>query len=117
MLPVGRAPLAVWSGVDYSVRNAAPPGVRLRGCWPPGPHRVGPGFTSMERALQRIAASGTLISFGENGVVVVVPPKESQTASAGSGPGPLAAPQKFPVASADASAFEMPQFDPDVSLP
>ena len=55
----------------------------------PGPRREG----------QRLAAGGTLTSWVRNGVVTVLAPNESQVVSAGSGPGPLAAPQKFPAAS------------------
>src|SRR5262245_2066991 len=50
--------LALACGRAWTTRSVCCAAWRsTEGCWPPGPHRVGPGFTSMERALQRIAAS------------------------------------------------------------
>src|SRR2546425_11890893 len=47
---------------------------------------------------QKIDTVGTLISPVAKGVVTVVLPGPLQTSSAGSGPGPVGAPQKFRVA-------------------
>jgi hypothetical protein len=68
-------------------------------------------------ATQGLIGAFTLIGFAANGATIVVPEPNTQTSSAGSGPGPVAAPQKFDGAWAFSSELRAQARSPSAATP